>query len=238
MTTEITEATDTQVTPAQPKGSPIMQMLSHAVASGQPIEVIRELMAMSKELAADEARRLFDEAVANAKAEIRPIARTRDAHNSKYADMGDVADAIDPIISKYGLSYRHKAVQGDKISVTCILSHKAGHSEETTLSSGADKSGAKNDIQAIGSTLTYLQRYTVMLALGLATTRDDDGSAAGSGELVSMEQIEQLQALVTETNSDVAKFCQVMKVESLAGIPANRFSDAVAKLNAKKSRSA
>ena len=53
-----------------------------------------------------------------------------------------------------------------------------------------------------------------------------------------MEQIEQLQALVTETNSDVAKFCQVMKVESLAGIPANRFNDAVAKLNAKKSRSA
>ena len=63
--------------------------------------------------------------------------------------------------------------------MTCVLSHRDGYSEETTLTAGADDSGKKNSIQAIGSTTTYLQRYTLKLALGLATQdRDDDGASS------------------------------------------------------------
>ena len=46
-----------------------------------------------------------------------------------------------------------------------------------------DNSGSKNSIQAIGSTTTYLQRYTLFSILGLAAGEDDDGSAAsGTGQ--------------------------------------------------------
>ena len=52
--------------------------------------------------------------------------------------------------------------------MTCVLSHRDGHFEETTLTAGRDDSGKKNAIQQVGSTITYLQRYTLKAALGLA----------------------------------------------------------------------
>lgn len=224
---------------APPSGNPMMEMLSEAIRAGQPIEVIREIKALVKEIKDDEARVAFDAAIAAAKEEIKPVVRTKDGHNGKYADLASIADAIDPILSRHGLNYRHKTSQAQAgLTVTCILSHKLGHREETSLTAGADTSGNKNSIQALGSTQQYLMRYTLVAAIGLSTAKDDDGQAAGSGELVNIEQIEKLQALLSETNSDTAKFCQVMKVESLAGIPASKFNDAVAKLNAKKQRAA
>lgn len=220
-----------------PMGNPLMEMLSEAIRAGQPIDVIREIKAMVTEIAADEARRAFDEAIAEAKAEIKPIVRTEKGHNGKYADLAAVENAVGPVISRFGLNYRHKAEQGPAgLKITCILSHKQGHREETSITAGPDTSGSKNSIQAIGSTQTYLMRYTLLMALGLSTTKDDDGVAAGGGEVIDAEQVAVLRTLLDETSSDTAKFCQVMKVDGLPSIPASKFKDAVAKLNAKKAR--
>lgn len=225
-----------------PTENPVMGMIRQAVAAGQPLDVIRELKDMAKELAADEARRAFDEAVAAAKAEIKPIVRAREGHNSKYADLGDVAEVIDPIISKFGLSYRHKATQTPQISVTCVLSHKAGYSEETTLSAGADKTGNKNDIQALGSTLTYLQRYTVMLALGLSTTRDDDGQTSSSVDTITEQQALDLNDLIDTVVEEVKgnrpvfvkSFLKFMKADRIEAIAAKDHQKAVSAINASR----
>lgn len=200
---------------------------------------IERFIVLKERIDAAAAKKAFDSAVAVAKATIPPAEKNSTGHNSKrYADFRAYAKVVDPVISDLGLSYRFRTEQTDRITVTCVLTHEGGHSESNSLSGPPDASGSKNAIQAIGSTLTYLQRYTLVQALGLAAGDDDDGHASGNGELINMEQIEQLQALLTETNSDTAKFCQVMKVESLAGIPASKFKDAVAKLNAKKQRAA
>jgi hypothetical protein len=49
----------------------------------------------------------------------------------------------------------------------------------------ADATGNKNPVQQIGSTVTYLQRYTLLAATGLATSDSDDdgrgGAAASQG---------------------------------------------------------
>ena len=106
-------------------------------------------------------------------------------------------------MAAHGLSYRFRTIQDGAIKVTCILSHKSGHSEENTLSGPADASGSKNAIQAIGSTLTYLQRYTLTQALGLAASDDDDGrsaealqvSGAAEAAINGINQCETLKAL-------------------------------------------
>jgi hypothetical protein len=47
------------------------------------------------------------------------------------------------------------------------------------LTSGPDTSGSKNPIQALGSAVSYLQRYTLLSLAGLATEdQDDDGATA------------------------------------------------------------
>ena len=61
----------------------------------------------------------------------------------------------------------------------------------------ADKTGSKNAVQAIGSTVTYLQRYTLIGALGI-TTADDDMDARINNEIVDPEYISLLFLLCEE----------------------------------------
>jgi hypothetical protein len=54
--------------------------------------------------------------------------------------------------------------------MTCRLTHRDGHCEEcTTPAAPPDTGPGRNAVQAIGSTLTYLQRYSLVMLLGLAT---------------------------------------------------------------------
>jgi hypothetical protein len=212
-----------------------MNLLEQAVASGN-LDMAAKMMDLHERWEKNQARKAFDEAIAAAKAKIPPIIKNREGHNSKYADFAALARVVDPIISSFGLSYRFRTVQNGTINVTCILSHRAGHSEENTLSGPADNSGSKNAIQAIGSTLTYLQRYSLTQALGLAASQDDDGKSANSGDPITDEQLEELSKMIAETKSNINLFCKAMKVECLSDIPASRFDEAIVKLKAKAAK--
>jgi hypothetical protein len=209
-----------------------MEMLDRAVSQGANIDTLTKLMDLQERWEKSQARKLFDEAIADAKAEIAPVVRNAKGHNDKkYADFAAIARAVDPVITKHGLSYRFRTSQTDRIHVTCILSHKAGHSEETTLAGPPDASGSKNAIQAIGSTLTYLQRYSLTQALGLAATNDDDG--ASSSGVITEEQRNQLQDIIEKIGGDVPSFCQWAKINSLAEMPSAQFGKSKQALEAK-----
>jgi len=211
-----------------------MDLLNNAVANGN-LELAEKLMGLQERWEANQARKAFDEAVSAAKAKLKPVVRNRKGHNSKmYADFSAIAQAVDPILADYGLSYRFRSSQGDRITVTCVLAHKGGHFEETSLSGPADTSGNKNAIQAIGSTLTYLQRYSLVQMLGIAAADDDDGAAGNAGERISEEQTTELIDLCEAVGADRAKFCKYLKVESLADLPARRFEEAKQALEAKR----
>lgn len=215
-----------------------MEMLSQAVANGSSVEVLERLMGLQERYEANQARKAFDAAISNAKAKIPAIIRNATGHNNKrYADFSAIASVVDPILSEFGLSYRFKTTQTDKVTVTCILSHKDGHAEETTLSGAPDASGSKNTIQAIGSTLTYLSRYSLMAALGLAASNDDDARAAGSSQkTITPEQVKQILALLDDTDSDVEQFCRVGNIAAVPEMLADQFESAVRLLNQKKAK--
>lgn len=235
--------------PSSPVPMTPMAMLNRALASGASVEMMEKLLALQERYEANEARRAFDEAMAAAKAEIPTIVKNRTVDftsskgrtNYRHEDLGGIAKTIDPILSKHGLSYRFRTHTelNAPISVTCIVSHRLGHSEENSLSAGRDDSGNKNSIQAIGSTITYLQRYTLKAALGLAASNDDDGKGAGAeddGSTISDEQFATLQAKIAEVDADVARFCKHMQIDSLMSMPASKFAAAMRELNAKKER--
>ncbi len=214
-----------------------MEMVSRALEMGVSAEILKQMMDLRDREEAKQARKAFDSAIASAKAEIPPIIRNATGHNSKrYADFSAIASVVDPILSRHGLSYRFRTAQTDRISVTCVLSHREGHSEETTLSGAPDTSGNKNPIQAIGSTCSYLQRYSLNAALGLSSANDDDGRAAGSIETISQEQVKTILALLAETDSDVEQFCKMGNIEAVPDMAANQFDAAVRLLNTKKAK--
>lgn len=215
-----------------------MEMISRAVESGSSVETLERLMALQERYEANNARKAFDAAISNAKANIPAIVRNATGHNNKrYADFSAIANVVDPILSANGLSYRFKTTQTDKINVTCVLSHKEGHSEETTLSGAADSSGSKNAIQAIGSTLTYLQRYSLNAALGLSASNDDDARSAESKTgPVSTEQVKQLQKALEDANADTVKFCAYYQIGALPELPSGKFDAALASIRRSSER--
>ena len=146
-----------------------------------------KLYELAERSRAARAKEAFNAAIAAAKGEIGPIYKNKTVDftsqkgrtNYRHEDFAEVARTVDPVLSRHGISYRYKSTQvGGRVSVTCILSHADGYSEDTTLEAGEDSTGNKNAHQAIGSAATYLQRYTLKLALGLAATTDDDARSA------------------------------------------------------------
>lgn len=132
-------------------------------------------------------------AYASALAELQPqlpavgerggITNNSGAVTSTYALWEDINAAILPILSKHGfaISFRTGRSPEGQITVTGVLSHRLGHSEETTLALPVDSSGSKNSVQAVGSSTSYGKRYTAAALLNLTTRgEDDDGQAGGA----------------------------------------------------------
>lgn len=230
----------------QPSVLTPMELLDRAFANNAAPETLERLMALHERWEKSQARKAFDEAMAAAKSEIPTIIKNREVDftsskgrtNYRHEDLAEIARTVDPILSKHGLSYRYRATSNinEPVTVTCILAHRDGHSEETTLSAGRDDSGNKNSIQGVGSTITYLQRYTLKAALGLAASNDDDGNSAETPEYISREQLSRLVALADEVGADKERFCKYLRVGSLAEIPAKQFDHAVKLLEAKRSK--
>lgn len=202
-----------------------LDIVQAALASGN-VEIYREAVALMKDMDGFAARKAFDAAMAGAKAKIPVIRKNRrvgfdhksggDRTEYNHETLAEIARTVDPILSEFGLSYRYRVSSelNQPVSVTCILSHRDGHSEETTLTAGRDDSGKKNAIQQIGSTVTYLQRYTLKAALGLAAAADDDGNAseaepagyqppAGS---ISTAQVEELRLMLEQKGASERAF--------------------------------
>ncbi|MGB7241678.1 MAG: ERF family protein [Sulfitobacter sp.] len=185
--TAITQAVNPEtILPADPMINMIERI---AMDPNSDLSKLERMLEMKERLEEKEARRAFDMAMAMAKSEIPPILKTGtvDYTNSKnertffkHETLDGIAAVVDPILSKHGLSYRYRSKQDSgQLYVTCVVAHRDGCSEETTLQGGPDAGAGKNNYQAIGSAATYLQRYTLKLALGLSAAKDDDGAEAG-----------------------------------------------------------
>ena len=183
----------TEVTKLEPQtparqGDAMVSMIERVVLNPDAdLDKLERMLAMKERMDAQTARIAFANALAEARSEIPPIIKdaTVDFTSNKgrthyrHETLAGIAKQIDPILSRHGLSYRFRTEQGQGgVRVTCIVQHAQGHSEETTLSGAPDQSGNKNGFQAVGSAVTYLQRYTLKAALGLSAEVDDDGQAA------------------------------------------------------------
>lgn len=216
-------------------------MVTQAVLNGANVDVVEKLLALHERWEASRARKAFDAAISEAKAKIPPIIKNRKVDftsargrtNYQHEDLAEIARTVDPILAEHGLSYRFRTEQKDgKVRVTCIVSHRDGYTEENSLEAGYDTSGNKNDIQAIGSTTTYLQRYTLKAALGLSASHDDDGGrhnqTVEDTKPISSEQVAELRRVIDETGTDIVRFCRFHRIDALPDLPASQFAKAVA----------
>lgn len=165
---------------------------------GMPPEAIGSVLDSYERFLKIQAKQAFDVAMGELKRNIPQIVKNKLAdmngkYSYKYATLEDICDKLDPCLTAHGFGYRWTTHPSDKgVVIGCILTHLQGHNEETLMPVAPhDNSGGKNPIQAIGSTLSYLQRYSLLMALGIAPRNvDTDGKSpeAKNGTLPKLDE--------------------------------------------------
>ena len=228
----------------QTGGNSPAEMIRMAVTGGADLDKLEKLLTLQERWEANEAKKAYQQAMAKFKANPPKIEKDKKVGYTtqkgtvgySHASLANVTEKISKELSKYGLSASWLPKQNGSVFITCKITHEKGHSEEATLSAPADTSGSKNSIQAIGSTITYLERYTLLALTGLATHDMDDDSAAGGTEYISDKQLSEITDMVDNIPIDKDKFLKYLEVEELAKIPLSMHMKAMAALKASQKR--
>jgi hypothetical protein len=171
-----------------PDNSPAGMMMS-LLGRGATLDQIEKMMGLQERYEANEARKAYTDDMARAKQSPPTISKDKfvsfqtqkGVTEYTHATLGNVVRNIVAWLADHRFSHawRTEHLEGGRIAVTCTLTHAMGHSESVSMEASKDDSGGKNNIQAVGSAITYLQRYTLLAITGLATEdQDDDGAGA------------------------------------------------------------
>lgn len=152
---------------------------------------------------------------------------------STYALWEDVNEVLRPLLARNGfvLSFRTNQ-EGDAIVVTAVLDHCGGHQEATSLRLPPDLGIERNNVQAVGSTVSYGKRYTACALLNI-TTRGGDDDGRSSGGTITPAQVRMLEDQLKAVSTSPARLLRYLKLESLPLIPVSRFEEALSVLKAK-----
>jgi hypothetical protein len=139
---------------------------------------LEKMLDMQERVMNRNARQAFTADLANMQCELPIVAKNGEGHNkAKYAKLEDINETIRPALQKFGFAVTFRVKQAEKsVTITAILSHKLGHSEETDLTLPLDVTGNKNAVQAVGSTVSYAKRYAIAALLNISTGDDTDGN--------------------------------------------------------------
>ena len=211
MTTEIIESPKNAITTSQdqvPANSP-MGMMMAAMQQGASLDQVEKMMDLQERWEQREAEKTFNDALAAFKAEAVEIIKRRTVDfntakgrtHYKHAELSDVVEAVGPALSKHGFAWNWKTEQDNSIiRVTCTLKHRQGHSDSVSLQAAPDQSGNKNSIQAIASTVTYLQRHTLKAITGVSE-KGDDNDGQGASEQESADLRDELISQIAQADS-------------------------------------
>ena len=101
---------------------------------------------------------------------VKVTTKTGGSYNFKYADLAECMSAAQKPLGENGLAVTQIVVAGQ---LRTVLIHKSGQWIASSI-----LLGQSSDIQAYGSQLTYLKRYSYCAILGLVADNDDDGNVA------------------------------------------------------------
>lgn len=126
---------------------------------------------------------------------------------SKYADLSEVLGNLRPLLAKNQLALsQFPSFENGIVSVTSLLAHASGEWIESTASAPA----TKQDVQGVGSAITYLKRYSAAAIVGMASAdQDDDGNS------VSIQKVENKPIAKQEVKDFRPQTVDAAKIETI-----------------------
>jgi len=170
-------------------------LIQTAVESGAGIETLERLVALARDVRAQQASEAWHHAMAEFQRTCQPIVKTRTAqiaskrtgsrYSYSYAPLGEIMQKILPVMGPLGLSVsfrvRHEAQQ---VIAVARVSHEMGHHEESgevAMPVTQDDGTGANPAQRVGIASTYAKRYALLAIIGLTAEDDTDAHGAGDG---------------------------------------------------------
>lgn len=223
-----------------------MQMLAVAVQQGADLAKLEKLMELQERWEKNQARKAYVAAMAAFKA--NPPTIFKNKHVSfelktggrteyNHATHDEVTTKVIMALAPHGLSHNWTMRQENNlIFVRCTITHELGYSESTELYGAPDTTGTKNAIQAVASTVTLLQRYTLLAVTGLTSEemRKADTDGRTQKPKITEEQVANLKALLTEVGANEINFLKWLKVSTLSDILADNYDACVKAIEAKR----
>jgi ERF superfamily len=113
-----------------------------------------------------------------------------------YATWEDTVEAIRPVLARHGfsLSFVPGRSPNGHPTVTGVLRHRGGHKEVGELELPPDPTAGKNAVQAIGSALSYGQRYVARMLLSLTSRGGDDDARSATRSPEAFDAIVEIEA--------------------------------------------
>lgn len=223
-------------------------------------EKMRALLDMQKEIAAEESRVAFTVAFvemqgelptinAKGRIEIREKDRVSGERTGKvlqstpYATFNEINRVTRPILQKHGFSLSFATDQSPdgRLIVRGVLKHIRGFQETTTLALPLETSGSKNNVQGVGSSLSYAKRYSSIALLNLVSEapedKDDDGIASGGSGFqvsyqgpaqLSLDQSEKMVDAIEDCGIGIKRFCKHYQITAVIDLSPEFYDEALA----------
>lgn len=182
-----------------------------------------------------EREKAFNLALAKLQGEMPTITKHGKADRYKFARYEDIDAALRPLLTEHGFSYIFVETE-EKGRYKGTLLHKDGHSMSGYFEAQPDKSGSKNDIQAIGSARSYARRFIFTGLLNIVTINEDDD--AQSFSYINAVQVAEIEKMLTDFEVDTPRFLKQTGVDSIPHIPSKMFETVIRALNQRNAKKA
>jgi hypothetical protein len=132
----------------------------------------------------------------------------------KYAPLEEIDKHLRPLLAEeeMDLCYSDEPCDGGGILVRGRLKHlPGGRYEDSFMPAPLDTTGGKSNVQAVGSTNSFLRRYVACNIFNIVVVGDDDD---GTGGTIDEAQTKTILELITKAKVG-PKFLKYMKAQSV-----------------------
>jgi hypothetical protein len=185
---------------------------------------------------------MIDEVIRKISEDVGVIEKSKAGFGFKYAALPDIIAILKPVLQKHGVTYSQNI--SSNIDGTLVVTTIRFNDEIRVCSllvpwdhMALPKMTA---IQSFGGSITYLRRYGLTSAFELLTEEDADSKEEARKALAEKktpwtdEQREKVDELIKETATDVTRFLEYYKKQSMDDFTAAEYRSVISSLNQKK----
>jgi len=206
----------------------VMGFVDRAIADpNTDVAKLRALLDMGREVRAENAVALFNEAMFRVQAELQPMVRSKRVDlvdkdgkskgSYNFLPLEDIDEDVRPLLIKNSMwqNFTTEPRQDGGLIMTSVVGHTAGHTQSAKLGLPLDTGPGRNNLQAYGSTCSYLRRYLTEMQFNIVRKGADDDGRMGGTKFIEQAQVDELRQMADRAGRQEATFL------------ANMFGDAV-----------